>query len=353
MRLKEFFALKPAERRVPRQPLVIAEAGVNHGGSLDMAYRHIDEAREGGADAIKFQTYKADKIAVKDSPAYWDTSKEPTKSQHELFSKYDKFWKTEFEQLKKRCDSAGIEFLSTPFDAESAAFLNDMMDVFKVSSSDLTNRPFIEQMAGYGKPILLSTGAADLPEIREAVSWITPGRVPLCLLHCVLNYPCPDENANLAMIRDLCDKFPEVPIGYSDHTVPKDMRTLETAFLLGATVLEKHFTHDKTLPGNDHYHAMDKQDLKVFRRNMERILMLLGSPDKAALPDEAPARAHARRSLVAAKPIAKGAVLSPAHLTWKRPAAGVSPKDIGRVVGRKAARDIREDEVIRWEMLAE
>lgn len=353
MRIKELFALTPAQRRVPRQPLVIAEAGVNHGGSLDMAYRHIEEAREGGADAIKFQTYKADTIAVKDSPAYWDTTKEPTKSQHELFSKYDKFWKTEFEKLKKRCDSAGIEFMSTPFDLASAEFLNDMMDSYKISSSDLTNRPFIERIASFKKPILLSTGAADLPEIREAVSWIAPSGAPLCLLHCVLNYPCGDENANLAMIRDLGSKFPDAILGYSDHTTPKDMKTLETAFLLGAIVLEKHFTHDKTLPGNDHYHAMDKEDLKLFRRDIERLLVLLGSPDKAALPSEEPARLHARRSLVAARSIAKGSIIASEHLTWKRPAAGVSPKDIGRVVGRKAVRDIGEDEVIRWEMLAE
>lgn len=353
MRSRDFFAQTPAQRRVPRQPYLIAEAGVNHGGSLDLAYRHIDEAKEGGADAIKFQTYKADTIAVKDSPAYWDITKEATKSQHELFSKYDKFWKGEFEKLKKRCDSAGIEFLSTPFDLPSAEFLNDLMDAFKISSSDLTNRPFIERLASFGKPILLSTGAADLHEIFEAVGWIKPSGNPLCLLHCVLNYPCADENANLAMIRDLAAKFPDAALGYSDHTLPKDMKTLEAAFLLGAVVLEKHFTHDKSLPGNDHYHAMDKSDLALFRRNVDRLLVLLGSPDKAALPSEEPARRHARRSLVASRRIARGAAVGPEDLTWKRPASGVSPREIASVLGRKAARDIAADEVIRWTMLSE
>ena len=151
-----------------QRPYVIAEAGVNHEGSMDIARRLIDEAALGGADAIKFQTYKAGTLASKHSPAYWDTSKEPTPSQYELFKKHDSFWKGEFENLKKHCDQAGIAFMSTPFDVESAKFLNDMMDVFKISSSDLTNRPFIEFMCDFKKPIIMSTGAASLAEIAEA-----------------------------------------------------------------------------------------------------------------------------------------------------------------------------------------
>ena len=143
-------------------PYVVAEAGVNHEGSMDLAKRLIDEASEGGAQAIKFQTYKADTIASKDSPYYWDLAKEPTRSQHELFQKYDKFWKKEFEQLAKHCETANIEFMSTPFDVESAKFLNDLMTVFKISSSDITNLPFIEFMCDFGKPIILSTGASYL-----------------------------------------------------------------------------------------------------------------------------------------------------------------------------------------------
>ena len=180
-----------------QRPYVIAEAGVNHEGSMDIARRLIDEAALGGADAIKFQTYKAGTLASKHSPAYWDTSKEPTPSQYELFKKHDSFWKGEFENLKKHCDQAGIAFMSTPFDVESAKFLNDMMDVFKISSSDLTNRPFIEFMCDFKKPIIMSTGAASLAEIAEAVSWIEAKGNPLALLHCVLNYPTMDENAAL------------------------------------------------------------------------------------------------------------------------------------------------------------
>jgi len=152
-------------------PYIIAEAGVNHEGKMDLAKRLINEAKEGGADAIKFQTYKADTLASKNSPAYWDRTKEPTGSQYELFKKYDKFWKSEFEQLKKYCDEAGIEFISTPFDIESATFLNDLMDVFKISSSDITNKPFIRYICNFGKPILLSTGASYMYEVEEAVPY--------------------------------------------------------------------------------------------------------------------------------------------------------------------------------------
>ena len=255
-----------------QRPYVIAEAGVNHEGSMDIARRLIDEAALGGADAIKFQTYKAGTLASKHSPAYWDTSKEPTPSQYELFKKHDSFWKGEFENLKKHCDQAGIAFMSTPFDVESAKFLNDMMDVFKISSSDLTNRPFIEFMCDFKKPIIMSTGAASLAEIAEAVSWIEAKGNPLALLHCVLNYPTMDENAALGMIPALVRHFPQHVIGYSDHTLPNDMKVLEVAALLGAQILEKHFSHDKTLPGNDHYHAMDYKDLQLFRQNLSLVL---------------------------------------------------------------------------------
>lgn len=332
-------------------PYIIAEAGVNHEGSMDIAKRLIDEAKEGGAHAIKFQTYKAATLASKHSPAYWDTTKEPTTSQYELFKKHDKFWKDEFENLKRHCDAAGIEFMSTPFDVESAQFLNDLMDVFKISSSDITNQPFIQYLCKFNKPIILSTGAAFTHEIMEAVSWITPFNVPLALLHCVLNYPTKDENAGLGMIPSLANLFPQHIIGYSDHTMPGDMQVLETAALLGARIVEKHFTHDKTLPGNDHYHAMDKEDLKRFVVAMERIQRMIGLPTVTSLPSEEPARQNARRSLVAARNIAKGAVITEADLTWKRPAHGISPRNYNVVLGMHARCDIPEDTVLLWSHL--
>ncbi len=334
-----------------RKPYVIAEAGVNHEGSMDLAKRLIDEAAEGGAHAIKFQTYKAETIASKDSPYYWDITQEPTRSQFELFKKYDTFWKNEYEQLARYCETAGIEFMSTPFDVESAHFLNDLMPVFKVSSSDLTNIPFIEIMCDFGKPMILSTGASYLWEIHQAVEAINKKGNQLCLMHCVLNYPTPDANANLGMIKSLIRHFPDHVPGYSDHTLPKDMEVMKMATLLGAAVIEKHFTHDKTLPGNDHYHAMDKEDMKHFNSIMDRSFELLGNFEVTALEDEAPARANARRSLVAAREIPQGKIIERADLTWKRPAKGVSPKDIDQVIGRAAVKTILEDEIILWNVI--
>ena len=333
------------------RPYIIAEAGVNHEGDMALAKRLIYEAKEGGAHAIKFQTYKASTIASKDSPAYWDLNKEPTDSQFKLFQKYDKFWKREFEDLKGYCDAVGIEFMSTPFDVESAKFLSEMMDVIKISSSDITNRPFIEFLCDFGKPIILSTGASHLHEIQEAVGWIENAKVPLALLHCILNYPTEDQNAHLGMIKDLQKRYTRNVIGYSDHTLPNDMKVLEMATLLGAVILEKHFTHDKTLPGNDHYHAMDMHDLKRFNVNLERTFKILGVQEKHALQEENPARANARRSLVASEVIYEGERVLEEQLTWKRPAHGISPKYIGDVVGKRAVRRIEEDEVLHWHML--
>jgi len=352
MKILELFkTINPHERRID-DPYIIAEAGVNHEGNMDLAKRLIDEACEGGADAIKFQTYKADSIASKNSPAYWDLTKEPTKSQFDLFQKYDKFRKSDYEELKKHCDKVRIEFLSTPFDVESAKFLNDLVDVFKISSSDITNKPFIEYICQFGKPIILSTGASYLHEIQEAVEWIDNYDIPLALLHCVLNYPTPDENANLGMITGLQQKFPDKLIGYSDHTLPKDMKTLETAFLFGSVILEKHFTHDKTLPGNDHYHAMDKNDLKRFRQNIKRSLNLLGNFKVTALPVEEQARKNARRSLVTKRNIPKGKIVEYNDLTWKRPGHGISPRFIDEVIGKRTIMNIDEDVILQWNHLA-
>jgi len=333
-------------------PYIIAEIGVNHEGDMEIAKRLIDEAAQSGADAVKFQSYKANTLAAKNSPAYWDLSKEPTTSQFVLFQRHDKFWKPEFEALKKHCDATDIEFISTPFDVESANFLNDLMPVFKISSSDITNKPFIECLTSFNKPIILSTGASELYEIERAVGWIEASGVHLALLHCVLNYPTEDINANLGMIKSLQRKFPNNIIGYSDHTLPGSMDVLETATLFGARILEKHFTHDKTLPGNDHYHAMDWQDLAKFKSLLARKLELTGSQVKRALSSELPAIRNARRSLVAVTPIAKGEIIGREHLTWKRPASGISPADIETILGTTALIDIEEDAILQWSMVS-
>jgi len=332
-------------------PCIIAEAGVNHEGSMDLAKRLIHEAAEGGADAVKFQTYRARTLVSRNSPSYWDLSKEPTTSQYELFSKHDRFWKKEFSALKEECDRTGIEFLSTPFDRESAAFLDELTGVFKISSSDITNKPFIEYLCSFGKPVILSTGASHLREIEEAAGWVQPLGNRLALMHYVLSYPTAERNANLGMILDLKRHFPGTPVGYSDHTLPGDMKVLEIAALLGAEVIEKHFTFDKTLPGNDHYHAMNKDDLKRFKAIMRADRRIVGSLVKVPVEAEAEARRHARRSLVACRSIPQGRPIEADDLTWKRPGHGISPKHIAEVVGRVAAVPIEEDDILQWDLL--
>ena len=225
------------------------------------------------------------------------------------------------------------------------------MDVFKISSSDITNKPFIETICDYGKPIILSTGASNLDEIKEAVMWINSNGNDLALLHCILNYPTKNENANLAMIQDLKKSFPGHLIGYSDHTLPEDMKNLEIATLLGAVIIEKHFTFDKNLKGNDHYHSMDKKDLKLFNANLDALMKLLGENRKHSIATEDVSRSHARRGLVAKHDIPIGSLLETTDITWKRPATGISPRDIDLVLGKKANKTILRDSYIHWEDL--
>lgn len=337
-------------------PYIIAEIGVNHEGSMDQARRLIDLAKEGGADAAKFQSYKADTLASKHSPAYWDTSKEPTRSQHELFSKYDCFGPEEFVALAEHCRQVGIDFLSTPFDDAAIEFLNPLMPFFKIASADITNIPFLRKVAGKKKPVLLSTGASTLGEIDIAVDTLTrAGCGQIALLHCILNYPTTNANAHLGMIEGLKRAYPEHIIGYSDHTLPDEaMTSVVTAHLLGAVILEKHFSHDKTLPGNDHYHAMDVVDLKRFVELAQRVHSLMGDTQhKKPLDTEGSARENARRSIVISKDLTVGHLLSEKDLTYKRPAKGISPLFWDEVLGRKILKDLEADHVLNWSDLSD
>jgi len=351
MRLKSIFnkgSNSIFERSVP---FIIAEAGVNHEGNMDLAKRLIEEAQEGGADAVKFQSYKADTLASKNSPAYWDISKEPIESQYKFFKKYDKFWKKEFEELKKICEKVGIEFLSTPFDFESVNFLNEIVEAFKISSSDITNKPLIEHICKKGKPIILSTGASRLDEIHESVSWISSYNIPVALLHCILNYPTNLRDANLGMILDLKSKYPDLIIGYSDHTLPGEMKVCEIAYLFGAQIIEKHFTYDKTLQGNDHYHSMDKGDLKRFIGLIKQDQLIIGSFKKQPLVSENISRINARRSLFATKTLLKGDTLKEEDIICKRPNYGIEPKYLRDVIGRRVTKKIIKDTPIKWDLI--
>jgi len=343
------------------KPFIIAEIGVNYYdiatkeniSPLEAAKLMIKEAANAGADAAKFQTYKAGKLASKNSPAYWDQNEEKTNSQYELFSKFDKFGLQEYKELADFCCSQGVTFLSTPFDFESADYLDDLMPLYKISSSDLTNLPFIKYIAEKRKPIFLSTGASTVGEIEAALNtMLKTGNEDVCLMHCVLDYPTNYENANLNMIKHLGAVFPDYLIGYSDHTRPdKAMLTLTTAYLYGAKVIEKHFTLDKNLHGNDHYHAMDPYDLKIFVDNIELLEKIGGQYYKQPLECEKESRKQARRSIVAKLDIKKGEILTPDKVTFKRPGAGISPADLDKVLGRKVSNNITVDELIHWDDL--
>ena len=344
-----------------KQPFLIAEIGVNFYdiaekegiSDMDAAKLMIDEAKSCGVDAVKFQSFKAETIASQDSSAYWDLSEEPTDSQFELFKKFDKFGKEEYRQLSEYCKQVGIMFLSTPFDFDSADYLDEFMDIYKITSSDITNIPFIKYIASKNKPILLSTGASTMREIREAVEAIEDtSLVDIAIMHCVLSYPTAYEDANLLMIKDLANNFPNYEIGYSDHTKPdENMVVLTTAYNYGATILEKHFTLDKTLAGNNHYHSMDPSDVSKFKENVAFLSKINGRINKQPLICESSARKEARRSIVAKINIKKGEIISKSNITFKRPGTGISPAEAGNVLGKTAKKDIREDTLIDFEML--
>jgi N-acetylneuraminate synthase len=336
-------------------PYVIAEIGVNHEGSLDQAKRLIDLAKEGGADAAKFQSYKAGTLASRHSPSYWDTSKEATRSQYELFKKYDSFGAEEYIKLAEHCRQAEIDFLSTPFDDTAIDFLDPLVPFFKIASADLTNLPFLRKVAKKGKTVVLSTGASTLGEIDIAVDTLfQAGCTNLALLHCILNYPTDNANAHLGMIKGLARAYPNHIIGYSDHTLPDEAMTpLLTAHLLGAAILEKHFTHDKTLPGNDHYHAMDVSDLARFVEMSLRVHQLRGERDhKEPIPTEAISRKNARRSIVLTRDLSADHVLTEDDITYKRPGSGISPLHWDDVLGRRTNRALAADHVLQWNDLA-
>lgn len=345
-----------------KKPFLIGEIGVNFYdiakeeeiSDMEAAKLMIREAKKCGIDAVKFQSYKAENIVSKNSPAYWDLSEEPTTSQFELFKKYDKFGEDEFRQLADYCREIGIMFLSTPFDFESVDYLDKFMDIYKISSSDLTNIPFIKYVASKNKPIILSTGGATLNEIKQAVRAIEEvSTVDIAIMHCIFSYPTDYADANLLMIKDLADNFPGYEIGYSDHTKPDlNMFVLTTAYTYGADIIEKHFTLDKSLKGNDHYHAMDPNDVLIFRTNINFLSKIRGMKNKQPLICESSARRGARRSIVVTKDIKKGEVITEDILTFKRPGTGISPAKIDEVLGKKAVKDIPEDTLLDFDMLS-
>lgn len=342
-------------------PYTIAEIGVNFYDTarekdmtpLEAAKLYIDKVSEAGVDCAKFQSYKADTIVSKNSPAYWDTAKEPTKTQYELFQKFDSFGESEYRILSDYAHSKGLDFTSTPFDYASADYLEDMVDFYKISSSDLSNIPFISHIGAKGKPVIISVGAAYLSEVDEAIRALKKsGCSDITILHCVLSYPTDPNNANLRVIETLKKDFPDVKVGFSDHVAPDDtMMTLAVAYMLGAEVIEKHFTLDKTLAGNDHYHAASPEDFKTAISNFRWIDTVKGNPEKTVLDCERVPRREARRSLVFTRDMSAGEVIQKEDLMPKRPGTGIPPKYSDIVVGRKVLIDVKEDTIATWDMV--
>ena len=339
--------IDPAESRC----FFIAEIGVNHESSLERAKSLIQLAAGAGADAVKFQTYKADLLARVDSPAYWDTLMESSTSQHALFSKYDGFGLTEYAALANFAADNKVEFLSTPFDTDSVKLLEPLVARFKVSSSDITNFQLLKAVARSNKPVILSTGASTISEIKSAIAILKKfGSGDVSLLHCMLNYPTKTNDAHLGAIRDLKRHFPELTIGYSDHTQPSDCCLVQaTALLLGASIIEKHFTDDKSAPGNDHYHSFDAQDLRNFRSTAEMLNQLLRPLDWESRASEVLARKYARRSIVYRKSMKANEVITEDKIIALRPNDGVSASNFLSVIGSKLIVDVQAGVALRWD----
>ena len=266
------------------------------------------------------------------------------------------FNEKEYKILSAHCNNLGIDFLSTPFDVSSMEFLEPLMDFYKIASADITNTPFLRMIAKKNKPVVLSTGASSIEEIKNAVQILeSNGCSEIALLHCILNYPTLDDNAHLDMITGLKNSFPKYVIGYSDHTLPnKHMTPLVSAYLLGAQIIEKHFTNDKNLPGNDHYHSMDFDNLKEFVTIINHIEKLKGlTKEKSPIESEEIARKNARRSIVLSKNINSGEKFSEGNLTFKRPGTGISSSNWDKIIGRKSLYDLKSDHILKWTDISE
>jgi sialic acid synthase SpsE len=333
---------------------IIAEAGVNHLGSLVLGERLIKEAKAAGADAIKFQSYKAENLTTKDAPRFWDWEGEVKKSgsQYDSYAILDSFGYEEHKELKKLCDKYNIDFLSTPFDNDAADYLETLgMIAYKIASCDLTNHPFIKHIAQKGKLVFLATGASTIEEIHEAVAVIeSTGNKEIVIMHCTLCYPTREKDANLNAITHLQKEFPQYVMGLSDHTM--NLLTSTVARALGAIAIEKHYTVDKTLDKSaDHWLSIDPGELKALIQQVRTCETLLGAKEKHVAECEVRARNYARRSIVLAKRMKKGSALQESSLLFKRPGTGIPPKMINQVIGKKIKLDLDKDTVLGWEML--
>jgi len=326
--------------------LIIAEAGVNHNGRLDLALKMVDEAKRAGADIVKFQTAIPERVISRyaDKAEYQKETTGNEESQLEMCRRIH-LKLSDYDIIKEYCEEVGIEFLSTPFDLESIDYLEKLgMKLWKIPSGEITNLPYLIKIAKTGKPVIMSTGMAELKEVEEAVNVLKEGGAgEITLLHCTTEYPAPFDSVNLKAMNTLREKL-GTKVGYSDHTT--GIEVVVAAVSLGATVIEKHFTLNRNLEGPDHKASLEPEELEVMVNKIRIIEKALGDGIKRAAEAEKKNIAIARKSIVAAKDIKKGEILSEDNITTKRPGNGISPMKWFEVLGTEAIRDFGEDELI-------
>jgi len=334
------------------QIFIIAEAGVNHNGSVDLALKLIDSAKASGADAVKFQTFRADKLATRSAhkAAYQERTTASEESQFEMLERLELDTETHI-RLIEHCCQVGIQFLSSPFDAESADLLAKMdIPLFKIPSGEITNLPFLDHVARKGRPIILSTGMSTLGEIEEALTVLrAAGNRQITLLHCVTEYPAPYAEVNLRAMNTLKAAF-GLPVGYSDHTPGIEIPIAAAA--LGAAVIEKHFTVDRSLAGPDHAASLEPNELGQMVTAIRHVEAALGDGIKAPARCELPNISVARKSVVAARSLIAGQRLTSDDLDIKRPGNGIAPRLKPMLIGRTLSSGVEKDEVLRWDHLA-
>lgn len=330
---------------------IIAEAGVNHNGDINLAKKLVDVAVEAKVDAIKFQTFKAEKLVTKDAEKanYQKQITGSNETQYEMLKRLELSYEDHI-QLFNYCKQKDIMFLSTPFDFDSVDMLEELgVGMYKVGSGDLTNMPLLKYIALKNKPIILSTGMADLGEIEEAIEWIREkGNSQITLLHCTSNYPTSYEDVNLNAMVTLKNAF-HLPVGYSDHTAGIEVPVAAVA--MAACIIEKHFTLDKEMDGPDHKASLNPQELKVMVRRIRNIEMAMGDGIKRCVQNEEEVRKVARKSIVVVKDILKGEKISESNIDIKRPEKGIEPKYFNEVVGYKAIVDIKTNTPLNWHLI--
>jgi N,N'-diacetyllegionaminate synthase len=331
---------------------VIAEAGVNHNGDLSMALRLCDAALAAGADAVKFQTFRAQDLVLPGAPtAEYQARQTGQQDQFAMLQQLE-LSQAQHEAIKAHCEAIGIEFFSTPFSVEAVDMLVKLgVRRIKLSSGELTHRALVERAASARLPLLVSTGMATMEEIREALQWAASARGSLdgvTVLHCTSAYPAPDDTLNLKALRSMARDL-GVAIGYSDHSL--GIEAPLAAVALGATVVEKHLTLDRELPGPDHSASLEPEEFARMTAGIRRVSAMLGDGVKAPTPEERDTARVARRSVAAAVDIPAGAVLTEAMLVCRRPATGIAPRELPGLVGRMTRSAIAAGTVLTWEQV--